>query len=57
MQLSEKTIKEYKRDKLRNNHYKCKYKISLDDYRYKLIHQDFKCAICEQVRYSVVNYK
>jgi uncharacterized membrane protein YheB (UPF0754 family) len=47
MPLSEKTIKEYKRDKLRNFNYKHKYKISLDNFRDKLIHQEFKCDICK----------
>ena len=45
--LSQKTIREYKRYKLRNSHYKKTYLISLDYFRDKLINQDFKCAICE----------
>jgi hypothetical protein len=46
MSLSDKTIKEYKKYKQRDNNYKYKYKISLDFFRDKLIGQDFKCAIC-----------
>lgn len=47
MPLSERTIQEYKKYKLRNDHYKRKYKISLEFFRHKLIQQDFKCDICK----------
>jgi len=50
MALSEKIKAEYKKDRCRNNHYKYTYKITLDDFRDKLISQDFKCKICERTQ-------
>ena len=46
MPLSEKAVREYNRDRRRDNYLRKKYKVTLDNFRDRLVDQDFKCAIC-----------